>query len=59
MNSKDAECDREPDIFPSVLDRSWDEIDLLDQQIASLEAQLKEAKAKREKKLQELKKFYQ
>lgn len=59
MNFKSTESGRESDFFVSVLDRSWDEIDLLDQRIACLEAQLKEAKAKRERKLQELKEFYQ
>lgn len=60
--------------FDSVLDRYWDEIDLLDQQIANLEAELAEAKvtdeidllakqlaelkAKREEKSEYLKGFY-
>ncbi len=61
--------------FNSALDRSWDELDLLDQRIANLEAELKaakganerellqkeltEAKAKREEEAEYLKRFYQ
>ena len=39
--------------FNSSIDRSWDELDLLDRRIANLEAELKAAKGAKEKDLLE------
>ena len=39
--------------FNSAIDKSWDELDILDQNIANLEAELKAAKGAKERELLE------